>query len=116
MRTFWKVLSITLMVALLASFLASYTYMNKKEYLLKARCFWISSFVSQPWARSNSSWTPLIKNGVLECRSLGLGKIGTEFLYCVCFIAAKLSSRIRAASSTSAFPMFNGGDIRITLP
>ena len=35
--------------------------------------------------------------------------------YC-CLIAAKLSSRIRVASSTSAFPIFNGGDMRITLP
>ena len=32
------------------------------------------------------------------------------------FNAAKLSSRIRAASSTSALPIFKGGDIRITLP
>jgi hypothetical protein len=30
--------------------------------------------------------------------------------------AEKLSSRIRAASSTSAFEIFSGGDMRITLP
>jgi len=32
------------------------------------------------------------------------------------FTTAKLSSNIRTASSTSAFEMFSGGDMRMTLP
>ncbi len=37
-------------------------------------------------------------------------------LFYFCFSAAKLSSRIPLASSTSAFEIFSGGDMRITLP
>ena len=37
-------------------------------------------------------------------------------LFYFCFSAAKLSSRMPLASSTSVFEIFSGGDMRITLP